>query len=199
MLRQGVQFAALALALLVIGPASAQEGTPVAGREVPDPSLCTVEPRSPDILAQTPVLATPGATPATPQAVVEPSGEPADAATVGAVSDVVRQFYACLNGGDTLRVLALFTDPAATRFLAIRPDLSIPPTNATPGAAPLESRIAIIAMTDVKILPDGRVFALVTQDDPTRPPDGPEPVFIYFIQHNGQWLIDDIQFLASES
>jgi hypothetical protein len=197
--RQGILFAALAFALLVIGPASAQQGTPIAGREVPDPSLCTVEPRSSDILAQTPVAATPGAAPATPQAVVEPSGEPADTATIAVVSDVVRQFYACLNSGDTLRALALFTDEAAPRFLAIRPELSVPPTNATPGAVPLESQIAIVAMTDVLVLPDGRVFAFVTQDDPARPPDGPEPVFFYFRQQDGQWLIDDIQFLTSET
>jgi hypothetical protein len=199
MRRLATLFAALMFAIVMIGLASAQQGTPIAGREVPDPSMCTVEPRSPDILAQTLVAPTPGATPATPQAVVEPSGEQADAATIGAVSDVVRQLYACLNGGDTLRVLALFTDPAAARFLADRPDLSVPPANATPGPVPLESQIAIVAMTDVRVLPDARVFAFVTQDDPIRPPGGPEPIFIYFIQQNDQWLIDDFQFLASGS
>jgi hypothetical protein len=199
MRRQVVLFAALAFALLLAGPVSAQQGTPIAGREVPDPSLCTVEPRSADFLAQIAVTPAPGATPATPQAVVEPSGEAADTATVVAVSDTVRQLYACLNRGDTLRVLALFTDPAAARFLAIRPGLFVPPTNGTPGPALLESQIAIVAMTDVKVLRDGRVFALVTQDDPTRPPDGPEPVFFYFSQQNDQWLIDNFQFLSGDS
>jgi hypothetical protein len=190
---------ASAFALLLSFPAMAQQGTPISGREVPDPALCTVAPRPADFLSQTPVAATPAATPATPQAVVEPEGEAADAATVAEISDVVRQFYACLNSGDTLRTLALMTDQAATRFLALRPDLSIPPTNATPGPAPLESQIAIVSLTDVKVLPDGRVFAFVTQDDPAHPPDGPEPVFFYFRQQDDHWLIDDIQFLASES
>jgi len=190
---------ALALVAIANSPALAQEGTPFAGREVPDPSLCTVNPRSPDFLMQTPVAATPGATPATPQAAVEPTGNPADAATTSAISDVVRQLYACLNAGDTLRALALFTDPAATKFLASRPDLAIPPANATPGPSPLEAQIAIVSIDDVTMLSDGRVFALVTQDDPTRPPDGPEPVFFYFTNQNGQWLIDDFQFLAGGS
>jgi hypothetical protein len=148
---------------------------------------------------QTPVVATPGATPATPQAAVEPTGNPADAATTSAITDVVRQLYACLNAGDTLRVLALFTDPAASRFLAARPDLAVPPTNATPPASPPEAQIAIVSIEDVTTLSDGRVFALVTQDDPTRPPDGPEPVFYYFTNQNGQWLIDDFQFLSGGS
>ena len=36
---------ALVVAALSTGPAVAQQGTPFAGREVPDPSSCTVEPR----------------------------------------------------------------------------------------------------------------------------------------------------------
>jgi hypothetical protein len=190
---------ALIFATLTNSPVIAQQGTPFAGREVPDPSTCTVEPRSPDFLAQTPAAATPGATPATPQAAVEPSGNPADAATETAITDVVRQLYACLNAGDTLRVLALFTDPTAGRFLASRPDLSVPPANATPLASPPEAQIAIVSIEDVTTLADGRVFAFVTQDDPTRPPDGPEPVFFYFSNQNGQWRIDNFQYLSSGS
>ncbi|MFL5761129.1 MAG: hypothetical protein ACJ789_15530 [Thermomicrobiales bacterium] len=189
--------AVIALAAQASSAAMDQQGTPFAGREVPDPSTCTVEPRSPDILAQTPVAATPEATPATPQAVTVPSGNPADAATTSAITDVIRQLYACLNGGDTLRVLALFTDPAAVKFLAIRPDLAIPPTNATPPASPPEARIAIVAIDNVTTLPDGRVFALVTQDDPARPPEGPEPIFVYFAKQDDHWLIDDFLPLAT--
>jgi hypothetical protein len=180
------------------GPATAQQRTPFAGREVPDPSMRTVEPLSPDVLGQVPAT-TPSATPPAPQAAVEPSGEAADAATTAAVSDVTRQLYARLNGGDTLRALALFTDPAAGRFLASRPDLVLSPANATPPACPPEAQVAIVSVTDVRVQPDGRVFAFVTQDDPTRPPNGPEPIYVLFTKQDDHWLIDDFQPLSSQT
>lgn len=199
MLRFTMLLAAVALLLAAAaGTVSAQNATPFTGRETPDPSLCTIAPRSAAILTPAAANGTPAAArPATPQAVSEPAGQAADAATTAAITSTARELYACLNGGDPLRALTLFTDAGAAQFLAVRPDLTPSGAAATPTPLALENRIALVAITDVRLLPDGRVFALVTQDDPNRPPAGPEPVFITFAKHGAGWLVDDIRFLAS--
>jgi hypothetical protein len=179
-----------------LGVASAQsDATPFAGRETPDPALCTVAPRS--IAAMTPAAATPGAGSATPAAASEPVGQPVSAQTETEITAAVRELYACLNGGDSARTLALFTDAAAARFVADRPDLAPSDRAATPTPLALDQRIALVAIADIRLLPDGRVFALVTQDDPNRPPNGPEPVFLTFTKQGGGWLVDDLRVLAS--
>jgi hypothetical protein len=52
--------------------------------------------------------------------------------------------------------------------------------------------IRLLAVTDVSILPDGRVAAFVINNEPLLPPRGPETLlFVYSQSEDGAWLIDD--------
>ena len=63
---------------------------------------------------------------------------------------------------------------------------------ATPEAVPAAGRIAILAVTDVVLLADGRVGALVASVDPMVTEAGPTTVHLTFEQADGRWLVDDI-------
>jgi hypothetical protein len=185
-----------------IGVAAAQDSanaTPFAGRETPDPALCVVTPRSTAL--STPSDATPAASAGagTPAAVTEPAGPPASPQIETEIIAAIRELYACLNGGNNLQTLALFTDRGASQFVADRPDLAFSAIAATPTPLAVDQRIALVAIGDIRLLPDGRVFALVTQDDPNQPPDGPEPVFVTFAKQGDHWLVDDLNVLAGAS
>ena len=105
----------LAASRLGASPAEARQATPAA--------TCQVAPRPAGFFDQ--IAATPGATKATPvgtpagsaSPVALPQGQPADQATVAAVSEVERQLVACLNAGDYARAYALYTDDYLRRNL----------------------------------------------------------------------------------
>ena len=187
---------AVALVLAVGDPVGtrAQESTPVAFPMTPDPSECAVEPRSVDDVAA--FLATPVAAPASvlgPTAVTIPLGEPADAATVAAVTDTLRTALACFNAGDFLGVLSLVTDDNLRRLqaLGILSPEGLAFIAAEPVPAPPEQRFTLLAVTDVSILPDGRVGAFGVQIDPTTPPEGTDVDYVVLAQVGGRWLIDE--------
>jgi hypothetical protein len=116
------------------------------------------------------------------------AGEPADAATVAAVTAVARELEACTNAGDLARSLALFTDdlvrriapPPGTTAADVRAYLARP---ATP--LPAEQRVPPATLRDVRVLPDGRVGVVAT---------GPPPgvtAFIVFARVGDRWLADE--------
>ena len=204
MLRRTLVLAAALLAALVSvsgGLAQTVNATPFAGRETPDPALCVAAPLTGTPVASPSVTPAPAGSPsaATPAAITEPSGQAADAGTTAAVTAVIREVYACLNANAPDRAIALFPQAGASSWLVQRPDLA--PTATTTAGTPtplgLQNRIALVAIADVRVLPDGQVFAMVTQDDPNRPPDGPEPVFVILAKQGSAWLIDEIQYLAA--
>ena len=112
----------VALAALTPFAAAAQEATPPPGAEVLGPEECRVSPRSPEAMLA--VFATPAAEPGAAATDVPapgeqrtvasedefPTGEPADAATAEAVEAVVREFMACANARDVLRLFSLLSD-----------------------------------------------------------------------------------------
>ncbi|MDP9359303.1 MAG: hypothetical protein M3R02_29260 [Chloroflexota bacterium] len=123
MTRLSVLISLLALVLTIGGSTrtAAQETTPVAGPEVPDPALCQVPPRTEAallaLLAGTPMAGTPVAgTPTSelPASVAGedllPAGTPANAATIAGITATARELIACNNAGDLARVFALYTD-----------------------------------------------------------------------------------------
>jgi hypothetical protein len=57
---------------------------------------------------------------------------------------------------------------------------------------PKELYGSLLAVRDVRVLPDGRVGALVETDFPGEPPEGAEVDFFLFVQEDGSWLIDDL-------
>jgi hypothetical protein len=136
-----------------------EPGVPPAGELItPDPAECTVAPRTLDDLRA--IAATPdqAATDALLAAVAIPgldlpAGQPADAATVEAIEATYRQMTACFNAGNDLAAYALWTDDALRQI-----PVSPPPADA-PTVLPEGDRSAF-RVTQVRVLPDGRVVAV---------------------------------------
>jgi hypothetical protein len=184
----GIVIAFIALVgLLVVQPrpATAQEG--------PDPSECQVEPRSDEsltVLFATPAAidATAVATPATPAPVdALPEGEPAGPEALFGINQTLREMVSCLNAGDPRRALALFTDDVTPETLVVLglSDRGIPVAG-TPTPLPADQQLPFLSIRDPRILEDGRVGAIVSDD--TRPD---EAYFIIFEEVEGRWLIDE--------
>ncbi len=104
------------------------------------------------------------ATPTLPE-----GGSPADAATVDLVTATAREGVACLNAGDFSRLFSLYSDQY---LLAVwggvdGPDLSDDAIAAriqalsSPVPQPKDEQLVLIAVEDVRILPDGHVLATV--------------------------------------
>jgi len=200
-------------ALTLIGPAGAlaQDATPAATAGVaPDPAECRTEPISADELialwfpeneSGTPVPATRAVSPPMDNLPL-PLGEPADAATVAGVVATVRELYACQNLGENGRFFAFFTDDALRGFgpppefgLADMPAI----LTGLPEPVPAAERVRLLAVTDVSVMADGRIGAIVISDDPPIPPEGPQTTLVLFVEEGGRWLIDElVLFTAAE-
>lgn len=176
-MRRLVALVVTLLSLALVGPAVAlaQDATPSPGVDraafVPSPEECTVEPRE---AASVAALATPTA--ATSAAIEEPEvpfgatdGEPADPETAAEVSAVIRESWACLNGEDYARFLALLTDREAAFALPPELLLQVAVGLSTPEAPAPDQQTAVFAILDVEQLPDGRVGAYVVVDTPFDP------------------------------
>ena len=196
-----------------------------SGSVVPDPAECTVEPRSIDSVravlgaadsgTERPGAAEPGtddAEPADPElgepidpelggpppvpvGVALPAGEPADEATVAAVTATARQFLACLNAGDVPRMYALVSDEFLRQSFAGQPptEAVLAYFTAPPTPRPVETRASFLGLRQARVLPDGRVGALVDDRDPTVP--GVPPVstdFVVFAEAGDRWVMDQL-------
>ena len=129
-------------------------------------------------------------------------GVPADADTRAAVTQTVREWVACGNAFDILRLFALSTDAKLQRdFVELRAEATEEslgwlgvflngPRIATPFPSDPAAWSAVLDIRDVVVLPGGRVSAVVV----TARPDFTEPdrTFI-FVRVGARWLIDDIQ------
>ena len=185
------------LALIGSLPAVAREATPASGGFpiTPDPAECDadIEPRSLEEIEELAVLAA-EATPVAvePTSVDVPVGEPADAATVAAITATVRTEIACFHARDFLRNAAFYTDEAIRRVFA---EQQIPVETVTalfgaePEEVPADARTTILVVTDVVVLADGRVGAFVVFTDPGAPP---VTSFLVFVEREDAWLVDDI-------
>lgn len=191
-----------AIAIGVAPTGGAQEATPVAELVTPDPAACQVAPRPPASL--TAFLGTPPAGMATPVGsvptpFVPPSGAAADAATVAGVTATAEELFACYNANDLARVVALFTDDYLRRSFAAEGVTAeaLRLFAATPEARPAAEREAI-SVRDVRLLPDGRVGALLVGRNPAGdPPDFAD--FTVFVERDGRYLIDDVVLLSPEA
>jgi uncharacterized cupredoxin-like copper-binding protein len=185
-------FAVLAMLsmLLFAHPAViAQDATPAAG-EVVDPAECQVEPRAIEEIEQ--LVGTAGeeadATPDSAQAGAM-EGEEADEATVQAVTETYRQLVACLNGGEFLRVYALYTDDYLRRTLADS-GMDLQQLQATPAPEQREAT-ALVGVSDVRQLAGGRVAARV---ETTSSPEGMASVVEAVLEP-----VDDRLLIADET
>ena len=181
---------------------SAQEGTPVALPTTPSPRLCTKR-LEPDQLMTRIESGEAAIESGLSQEVgtftdagefILPEGEPADEATIAAITATAQNWVACVNSGQYLKLLSLFSD----EWLYL--EYSDPPLtkeqiadlSATPVVVPRKLYGSLVAVRDVRVLPDGRVAALVETDYPEEPPEGVEVDFLVFVQRDGQWFIDDL-------
>jgi Mg-chelatase subunit ChlD len=129
----------------------------------PDPEECTLTPRTAEELAALAATPDQAATDALAAARIDaaltvPEGAPADAATMAAVLQTYRLMVACFNAGNDLAAYALWSDKALRQIQAQ------PPTGEqTP--VPEEERSAF-RVTEVRLLPDGRVAAVWEERTP---------------------------------
>ena len=185
----------VATALGVASAALAQEATPSAGA-----AECTVEPYDLTTAIQlgegTPIAAaSPEATPTE-----RPTGQPADEATVAAVTETIEQFVGCFNLGYQLRIIVLFTPAYLQTFLAQDESLTAEEISDLNEAAARESpdeplaadqQTVIHSIGEVEVLDDGRVIATVIGDDRSEE-GGPSPIYFIFAEVDGRYLIDGV-------
>jgi hypothetical protein len=116
-------------------------------------------------------------------------GEPADALTVNAVTDVMNELAACYNAGDLLRIYGLFTDDALVP--ALLPEDVDEAAVATPDPITDGHLYEAPEIWDVRVQPDGRVTAMVDFND--------ELALITFAWNGERYLIDlfDDQIVGS--
>ena len=174
-------------------PAAAQVASPAASPEPGSrPGDCDVAPR-PLPLFPPATPGTGGATPAplataTPFAL--PAGPAADDATVAAVNAVVAEAVACRNAGDWPRAYALFSDAMLVRLFG-GPQTVNPETQAAlaapPQKVPRPERLKLLAVSDVRVAPDGRVAAVVR----TESIDGTFDDLLFFVPGPDGLLVDE--------
>ena len=188
-------------ALLVTGPVLAQDSTPEAdGAENPRlvaPSECVAEPRDFDDIAA--ILNLDGAgvpAPAMTQ-ITPPLGDVADVATTISIKEAARQVLACFNAGDIPRAAGLMTENGVRRAYwgltidAENRELARTRITAQPEPRAEDALVRLITVTDVSVLPDGRIAAFVVLNEPLLPPSGPETLLFVFANQDGRWLVDD--------
>ena len=188
-------------AMLVTGPVLAQESTPESGDaeslRLVLPQECVVEPRTYEEVATVLNLEGEGIPEPEMTQINAPLGEVADLETAVAIEEVARQVLACFNAGDILRASALMTDSGVQRAywgLTIdqeNRDLARERIPAPPEPRAEEFLSRLMTVTDVSVLPDGRVAAFVVFNEPLLPPGGPETLLFVFANQDGQWLVDD--------
>jgi hypothetical protein len=180
--------------------ASAQQPTP-GSATIPNPSECTVQPRTADelrALFQAVAAATPTSSPAaSPAAYVPPQGgKPADEATIAAVTATMREIIACVNAGNIPAAFALQTDNKlrgdfvediaqginANDFVQFV-------TAASP--VPASSWMPVPTLSDVRVFPDGSVGAYVTGDEGLG--------YAIFVKQGDHWFLDSLEDLPSNA
>lgn len=149
-----------------------------AGRPAPPPTINqpageAPEPVDPELAGGPPEPVDPelGGEPPVPVGIALPTGEPADPATVAAVTATVRRFVACANARDVGRMYALVSDAFLRQSFGNQPTTEAVAAYlaATPPARPADQRTELVAVRSVRVLADGRIGALVDDRDPTDP------------------------------
>lgn len=188
-------------ALLVTGPVLAQESTPEAdGAENPRlvaPSECVAEPRTYEDIAAILTLDGDGVPAPAITQITPPLGEVVDTETAITIRKAARQVLACFNAGDIPRAAGLMTENGVRRAywgLTINAEnraVARTRISATPEPRAEDARLRLITVTDVSLLPDGRLAAFVVLNEPLLPPPGPETLLFVFANQDGRWLVDD--------
>jgi hypothetical protein len=170
--------------------------TALLARDAPGPEECTVTPRTLEefeTLAQQPA-------PQEPPDASETGGKPVDPATRDAITATARELVACSNAGDILRRLALYSDARLRFAYPDGPTRALEMIAKSPLPLSEAERVALVSVEDVRQLPDGRVSARVTVDNPASHSHDPqtaatasqqEVARLIFIQEAGSWRVDE--------
>ena len=187
----------LVVGLLVLGStvADAAKGPTLATPPgTPTSEPCRVVPRSAAFFQElaTTAAARPPSPTASPAPLILPEGDPVTAETVVAITATMEAVVACSNAGDFARTAALFTDDfwrREVRFAGAA--VSVANTVASPPApVSTEQRERLVDIWGERILPDGRVGALVVL---SRPSDAvTDADFVVFEKVNDRWLVDEV-------
>jgi hypothetical protein len=178
------------LGILVI-PGRTHAGQSTPSPRVAEPGDCTVEPRPFPIWDGTPPTRIETAPVTSAGPFVPPEGQAVDKVVVEGITATVEESIACTNSGEIRRVLSLFSDNRVRAFFVgrgapapseIESILSQPPT-----PVPEDRRLTLMSIQDVRLLPDGRAGAIIE----TRSDDTVFLDFVFFVEEDGRWLIDD--------
>jgi hypothetical protein len=188
-------------ALLVTSPVLAQESTPEAddaeNPRLVAPSECVAEPRAYDDIAAILELDGEGVPAPAITQITPPLGDNADVETSISIKEAARHVLACFNAGDIPRAAGLMTEDGVRRAYwgltidAENRELARTRIAAAPEPRAEEALVRLITVTDVSLLPDGRIAAFVVLNEPLLPPAGPETLLFIFANQDGQWLVDD--------
>jgi hypothetical protein len=208
--RHGLVVAAALAAAMVARPVAAQETTPAAaGCEVVPRTVAEIvaagDAATPVAVFDLPGAATPAsqpvpaaepAGPGTPLEIELPEGEPAPDETVAGMRATMEAFLACANAGDVLRTLALVTDDYIVDSFgrgALTAE-NIADYAAEPRPVPTAQQRAVAAVREARVLPGGRVAALVDLAATGGPVPGEVRTdFIVFVPTADGYAIDSIQ------
>ncbi len=186
------------------GTAGAAQATPVASPDVPGRDECRVAPvEQSDLLGllggggQASTLLTSPPTPAEQL----PQGPPATEEEVAGITAATRELVACANLQDPFRLLALLTDDFKGALAAAALQIGEAGAQDLAGRFPVPigadpdqplQPVPMIPIRDARLLPDGRVGAIL---EPTVAAAGVSatPVFFVVFELTGdRWLVDDV-------
>lgn len=114
-----------------------------------------------------------------------------DAEEIVGITLTVRELLEYANAGQLLRGFNLYSESYLRRFRAETglTDEQFAEEYGSISAPPPEARIELAAVTEIDVLPDGRVSALISFGNGGAPP---RPERFVFVRVAGRWLIDDI-------
>lgn len=207
----GASVLSLSLLLTILAMPTAAMAQDAAGTPGGTPSAlganeCTVDPIDPASYGEAALSATPTAT--VPDVA---TGEPADDATIAAVTDTIEQSVACTNAGDLSRLLAVIDPSYAPTLLGVPDDQFQAALDAAVANAPESGGTAtplvddndqsaitttLLGISDVVTFPDGQVAATVGIDSPQT---GPATTIIYLRPDGDTYVITTYVFVPSEA
>jgi hypothetical protein len=187
----------VALTLLITsqGIGAAQNATP----EAPNPELCTLEALTREQVEA--VLASPlvepeiysESQPGTPVA-LPAEGEPVDEETQQSIEESMFVNIACINTGEPLRQMAVYTDEGRKRLLGATETITDEEYAMVQTPNPLDESgwTVIHEISQAVTLEDGKVAVIIVGDDPTN--EGPpSPTLFILVEQDGHWYIDSFE------
>lgn len=199
------------LALILLGPGAALAQDGGRERDVPMASECAVDP----VEITTLLTTTSGADASSPLFSTVPvdesslsDGPAATEEELAGVTDTVRQLVACANAFDPFRIMALVSEQYVGQLVNAalaaqeQPELAEQLLVRFPvplGAVEGGEAVAMIPIRDARLLPDGRVGAILEAQVATATSGDVTALFyVAFVDVDDRWLVDEVQPISSQ-